>query len=407
MTSSLRALVAGLPSTYWYLWIGALINRVGGFVVPFLAIYLTVSQGFSVAAAGAAVATYGVGGIVATLLGGTLADRLGRRRTLLLCTFASPVVLLALPLATSRVAVFALVFLLGALYELWRPPANAAVADVVPIEDRQRAFVLKYWALNLGFAIGASLGGLLATKGYIWLFVGDALTTLLYGALIFFKVPETRPASAGQDSWLSHAGAPFRDGVFTAFITITLGLACIFTLSVSMLPIEMVSDGLSPALYGRLIAINGAMIVCLQPFIAQFIQRFQSAKVMATAAIVLAVGFGSTAFASTAGDHASAIVIWTLGEMCWLPVGPTIVSLIAPPQLRGAYQGAYGLAWAVAMTLGPWLGGAVLDRFGSQALWLGAGTLGILCAIAFVLLAPALKRATDKAIRDSAPSLTP
>jgi predicted MFS family arabinose efflux permease len=388
------------------LWIGALINRVGGFVVPFLAIYLT-AQGFSVAAAGAAVATYGVGGIVATIVGGTLADRLGRRRTLLLCTFASPVVLLALPLATNRVIVFALVFLLGAIYELWRPPANAAVADVVPIEDRQRAFVLKYWVLNLGFAIGASLGGLLAAEGYFWLFLGDALTTLLYGAVIFFKIPETQPAGVVHDSWLSHAGAPFRDGVFAAFITITLGLACIFNLSVSMLPIEMVHDGLSPALYGRLIAINGVMIVCLQPFIAQFIRRFQNAKVMAIAAVVLAVGFGSTAFASSAGDHASAIVIWTLGEMCWLPVGPTIVSLIAPPKLRGAYQGAYGLAWAVAMSLGPSLGGTVLDRFGSRVLWLGAGTLGLICSLGFLLLAPSLKRATDKAIRDSAPGLAP
>lgn len=405
MTSGLRGLVSGLPSTFWYLWVGAFINRVGGFVVPFLAIYLTVTQGFSVAAAGAALAVYGVGGIVATLVGGTLADRIGRRRTLLLCTFASPVVLVALPLVTNRMAVFTLVFLLGAIYELWRPPANAAVADVVPIEDRQRAFVLKYWALNLGFAIGASLGGLLATQGYIWLFLGDALTTLLYGAVVFFKIPETKPAATTEHHWLTHAGAPFRDGVFAVFLLITLGLACIFNLSVSMLPIEMVSDGLSPALYGRLIAINGVMIVLLQPLIAHYIRQFQSAYVMAVAAVMIALGFGSTAFASTASGHSTAIVIWTLGEMAWLPVGPTIVSLIAPPALRGAYQGAYGLSWAVAMSLGPSLGGLVLQHFGSSTLWLGAATLGLLCSLGFLLLAPALKRSIDKAIRDSASSL--
>lgn len=401
MTINLRTVVSGLPSTFWYLWVGALINRVGGFVVPFLAIYLTTAQGFSVAAAGAAVAAYGVGGIVSTLLGGTLADRIGRRRTLLLCTFTSPVVLLSLAVATTRPAVFTLVFLLGAIYELWRPPSHAAIADVVPVLDRQRAFVLTYWVLNLGFAIGASLGGLLATQGYIWLFLGDALTTLLYGVLIFFKVPETKPAGTTEHHWLAHAGTPFRHGVFAAFILTTLGLACIFNLSVSMLPIEMVNDDLSPALYGRLIAINGVMIVCLQPLVASYVRHFQSAKVMAAAAVVLAVGFGSTALAGTAWGYAIAIVIWTLGEMAWLPVGPTMVSLIAPPKLRGAYQGAYGLSWALAMSLGPSIGGLVLHHFGSSALWLGAAGLGLLCAIGFLLLAPALKQAIDKAIRDS------
>jgi MFS family permease len=200
---------------------------------------------------------------------------------------------------------------------------------------------------------------------------------------------------------LVHAGAPFRDGVFAVFLAITLGLACIFNLSVSMLPIEMVRDGLSPALYGRLVAINGVMIVCLQPFIAQYVGHFQSAKVMAAAAVVLAIGFGSTAFANTAWGHAGSIVIWTLGEMAWLPVGPTIVSLLAPPNLRGAYQGAYGLAWALASSIGPLFAGQVLERLGSQTLWLGAATLGLLCAISFILLAPAMKRATEKAIRNS------
>ena len=77
----LRATAGGLPRTFWYLWSGILLNRLGGFVVLFLSLYLTAQRGLSLALAGAVVGTYGVGGMVGTLLGGVLADRWGRRRT--------------------------------------------------------------------------------------------------------------------------------------------------------------------------------------------------------------------------------------------------------------------------------------------------------------------------------------
>src|SRR5262245_26967538 len=154
------------------------VNRLGNFVLPFLAIYFAQERRFSIAATGVAVATYGAGAVVATLVGGTLADRLGRRRVLLSSLFVGPVVLMALPFAENEL-VFPLTFVLGAIYELYRPAANAAIVDLVPAADRKRAFAIQYWGVNLGFAVGVTLGGLLAARGYIWLFACDAATTFL------------------------------------------------------------------------------------------------------------------------------------------------------------------------------------------------------------------------------------
>jgi len=153
--------------------------------------------------------------------------------------------------------------------------------------------------------------------------------------------------------------------------------------------------GLSPGQFGPLIAINGILIVLFQPLIAHFTARFRHAHVLAVASIVIGIGFGATAFVDTWGGFAVTIAIWTLAEMAWLPLGPLIVTRMAPDDLRGAYQGAYGLAWALAATIGPAMGGLVLDRFGSEALWLGCLVIGVLVGAGFLRMGEAIEQARE------------
>lgn len=70
MRSWIRDTTGGLPAAFWYLWAGTLINRLGSFVLIFLAIYLTKGRGFSDAQAGLVLGLAGAGGAVGTLSGG-------------------------------------------------------------------------------------------------------------------------------------------------------------------------------------------------------------------------------------------------------------------------------------------------------------------------------------------------
>ena len=95
----LAGLVEGLPPTYWLIWTGTLINRLGGFVIPFLTLYLTQQRGIPISQAAFVVSLFGAGSFIAQLTGGELTDRLGRRPVMLMSFFITPIFMVALGLA--------------------------------------------------------------------------------------------------------------------------------------------------------------------------------------------------------------------------------------------------------------------------------------------------------------------
>src|SRR3954470_23188853 len=121
MRGWLRDTAGGLPATFWYLWTGLLINRIGGFAVLFLSLYLTTQRGASAALAGLVVGTYGIGGGIGTLAGGILTARWGRRRTLVLALLTCAATLLALALVGNLGAIAALCGLLGVFQSMPAP----------------------------------------------------------------------------------------------------------------------------------------------------------------------------------------------------------------------------------------------------------------------------------------------
>src|SRR5260370_26369704 len=166
------ALLGGRRRGFWILWTGALINRMGGFVMPLIALYLTGERGRTVEEAGFIVALLGAGSLASGPMGGFLADHIGRRRTLIFALVGGAAAMLHLCFARAPAHIAAAAFLLGLLGDLYRPAVSAAVADLVPAPDRVRAYGLLYWGVNLGFAIGAAGGGGLASRRTALRFAG-------------------------------------------------------------------------------------------------------------------------------------------------------------------------------------------------------------------------------------------
>jgi MFS family permease len=391
--SWLRQTAGGLPGSFWYLWTGTLVNRLGSFVIIFLAIYLTRVRGLSASYAGLVLGLYGAGGAAGTLIGGVLADRWGRRRTLALSYVSGAGCTLTLGLVRDRYALALGAAALGLCAEMARPAFSALLLDLVPERDRLRAFTLNYWAINLGFACSAVLAGLAASVNYLLLFTVDAGTTLITATIVLGRVREPRRIRrAAHDAAPGGLGTVFRDRVFLAFVGLNLLLALVFMQHISMLPIAMGRDGLSPATYGSVIALNGVLIVLGQLFVPRLMGSRDRSRVLAVAAVVVGLGFGLTAFSHTAPLYAVTVLIWTVGEMLNSPSNATTLAELSPVALRGRYQGVWSLSWSAAAFAAPVLGGVVQQHLGRTALWLGCGGIGAAVALGHVLSGPARHR---------------
>ena len=340
-------------------------------MLPFLSIYLTKARGFSIEEAGLVAALYGAGSIFSGPVAGGLADRLGRRPVFVGAMVVSAGSLLFLAAVETPALIGVGVTFYGFFSNAARPAVMAAIADLVPEADRAGAFALHYWGINLAFAISSVVAGLLWKLGPRVLFVGDAATSLLCAALLLALVPETKPPAASPPTARASLTVPFLDRPYAVFILLTLVGAIVFQQVFVALPLDMTNKGLSPETYGALIAVNGVVIVVMQPLLAPRVRNFDARRVMAVGTLVVGAGFGMTALALRPASFGVSIALWTLGEILWLPLIPAVVAAFSPPDLRGSYQGASQLAWGIAGLLGPVAGTFVMSRFGGHVLWAG------------------------------------
>lgn len=382
----------GLPRAFWFQWVGTLVNRLGTFVEPFLVLYLTSARGLSPGQAGVVLAGYGAGALVAPVLGGALADRVGRRATLVGGMLAAAAALLALSAARDPLHIAVAAGAVGLAGDLYRPASAALVADLVDPADRPRAYGLLFWAINLGFSVAAVAGGWLAERGYGLLFVADAATCAGFALLIALGVRgDTRPVRVVGEPRVGY-GTALRDPLLVALVVLTFGYATLYVQAYVTLPLAVVDAGLSPARYGLVLAVNGVLIVVLQPFAAMWLARFDRIRVLAVATAVVGLGFATTGLAASVPAFAASVALWTLGEIGTAGSAQALVADLAPADARGRYSGLFGLGFGASAVAGPLVGATVYDALGPAALWWGCLALGAALAVGYLVLAGAVAR---------------
>ena len=378
-----------LPPSFWFLWIGTVINRLGGFAVPFLMLYLTARLGMTAGTAAAVVSSLGAGSFAAQLIGGELADRLGRRPVMLASFFVAPLAMLGVGLARDPAVLVLTTLVLGFFTDLYRPAVSAAIVDLVGEEHRARAFGYIYWAINLGAALAPIVAGFLANLDYFLLFAGDALTTALFGLVVLARVPESQAravATAARTKTSSRIGLALRDSMLLAFTFLSILVGVIYSQAHVTLPIDMAADGLPPSDYGLAIAVNGALIVLITIPLSRRAQRWPRYPAIAASVLLLGTGFGLTGLAGSVWFYALTVAVWTVGEVLGAAIAPVIVAGMSPPAMRGLYQGIWGSSWGIAFLVGPALGGLVYERLGSATLWTMIFALGVGLCFSYLAL---------------------
>jgi MFS family permease len=332
--------------------------------------------------------------VVSQLVGGWLSDRVGRRVTMLICFFGTTAALVLLGSARSMPTIWATAFAVGLLGDLFRPAVSATVADLLQPGERVRAYGLLFWAINLGFSVSTVSAGVLASLGYGLLFWLNAATSVVAGIVIWTMVPESRPKLEEGTSRRPLLSVVLRDRVFLMMALIEVGYATIYFQGYSTLPLAMAHDGLKASWYGTVIALNGIVIVLLQPLLGPRLTRFDRPKLLAVSMLVVGLGFGLGAVVHSWWGYAVSVMVWSIGEIGFAAVIGAVFADLAPADLRGGYMGVSGMAFGLGTVIGPLAGPNALQHLGATATWIGVALLGVVIFIAQFALSPAIQART-------------
>jgi MFS family permease len=390
---SLRSLGATFPREVWILFAGSMINRFGSFVLVFLILYLS-KQGFSPAQAGFAVASYGIGSMGASFVGGHLADRIGRRRTIALSMFSAAVSILMLGRAHTLPEIVAWTTLMGLTAELYRPASAALLTDLTKPAERVTVFAGYRLAINFGAMIGPAVGGLIAEASFAWLFIGDAITCCLFGIVALTSLPEGTYSKQPADPALPKVSM-LRDPGFMVFLVASTAVAFMYAQAHSGFALEVSGRGLPNRVYGLLVALNAFLVLLLELPLSRWTRTKRRRPMIALGWGLIGLGFGLTPWVGGVAWLAFTVLIWTLGEIVSAPVGSAYVSDIAPDHMRGRYMGAWTMTWGLGYVLGPSLGGQLFS-WSPYALWGTCLGLGMISAT-MVMFTPPSQRSGENA----------
>ncbi|RVX45111.1 putative MFS family arabinose efflux permease [Nonomuraea polychroma] len=380
-----------LPRPFWMLWLGTVINRTGAIVQPFLSVYLVQVQGFTLTQAGAVMTAFGAGSLLSHVLAGWLADRLGRRVTLTGGMLAASAAMVGLGAASGFPVVAATAFLLGLTIESYRPASQAMVADLVPYALRPRAYGLLFWAVNLGYSVAMVVGGRLADQGTHAIFGVNAAVAVAFAAVVWRTVPESRPSAGPTPA--AGLRAVRRDRLMLAVCAVTMAYGVLYAQAFTTLPLAMAEQGISRTHFGLAMALNGILIIAVQPLAGAWLARRDPCRVLASGTALVAAGFALTALVHDVRGLALTVAIWTAGEIIIAGTGPTIVAALAPAERQGTYAGVSGMSWAAGAVVAPVLGTALLP-LGPEVLWSVIGLVGTLSAVGALLIAGPIRRRT-------------
>lgn len=380
---SYRDAFSGLPRQVWVLALVLFVNRVGMMVLPFLELYLTGARGFAVDSAGRLVALYGVGSILGVTAGGWLADRLGPRRVQLTSLCLHALFLMVLSVARTPLTIGAAILATAMAADCFRPANGAAITAAVGAAARARAFSLMSLAVSVGLTFGLPLGGELAELDFDWLFRIDA-GTALFAALVLWRFGEpTPPPPAADAPPRAVAPSPWRDLPFLGVVLLQCATATVLFQFFGALPVFLKHDlGFGESGVGRALALNSVLIILLEMQIVRRVERRDPLPLIALGSFVICLGYGLNAFAESKGMAFLSIVVWSLGEMLFFPLGASYATHRAPEGAVGRYLGVYHLAFACSFVLAPLVGTWAYEHHGPRALWTGCAALGFLIAAA-------------------------
>lgn len=396
MLGRLRNAYEQFPRTFWVVAGTHFIDVIGNtLLMPFFALYVTQKFNVGMTQAGIILATNSIAGMVGSTIGGALADRFGRRGIILFGLVVSALSGLTLGFVNKFYMFYGLSVFVGLLGSVAQPAHQAMIADILPAEKRAEGFGTMRVISNFAWIIGPTIGGFLAAYNFLYLFLSDAIISILTAILVFRLLPETKPkpkekSEEGEESLLqtlSGYRVALIDRPYLAFIMASILMILVYQQMYSSLSVYLRDvHHMDPKHYGYIMSSSAITVVLLQFYVSKVIKKYPPFLMMAAATFFYMIGFTMYGFVATFPLFVSAMVIVTIGEMIGMPTSNVLAASFAPEEMRARYMAVFGLTWTVPSMVGPWMAGLIMDNFDPNYVWYIGGVLCVVAIAAFYYL---------------------
>lgn len=380
-----RSAYTGLSRSTWLLSFIMLVNRSGTMVLPFMTLYLTSAEmGYTIGQAGYVVGCFGAGSLAGAWLGGRLTDKIGFYPVQLATLLGGGCLFMVLGQMKSYGLICLFTFLVSLVNEAFRPANSTAIAYYSREENRTRSYSLNRLAINLGWAVGGAIGGVLAEYNYQLLFWVDGITNLLAALLMLLFLPRiSHKATGTTEAAPLQQRSAYKDRTYLVFILLcSVYASCFFQLFTNGSVYFRKELHLSKPVIGMLMALNGLIIVLLEMVLIYKLEKRNRNTVYIIAGMAL-TGLSFLLLIIPASGILLPIIMVTLvtfGEILAMPFMNSYWISRTQPSNRGQYAALYTMAWSVAQIIGPVGGAQVAEHFGFTTLWCIIGIVPVLTA---------------------------
>ena len=374
----------GFSREIWILAIVTFINRAGVMVVPFLTKYLNENLHFSLTEVSSIMVGFGLGSVCGSWLGGKLSDKIGFYKIMIFSLSVSGIVLVLLQYITSFWGLTIGLFVLMLIADMFRPAMFVAIGAYAKPENRTRALTLVRLAINVGFAAGPALGGLVIMFiGYSGLFWIDGLTCIIsiviFGLMVKekkkFVDPETETVTAAEII------SVYKDKPFWIFLVACFISGVLFFQLFTTIPLyHSFQFGLTEFQTGLLLTLNGMIIFFLEMPFVSYIERekISKLKVCGYGLLLMTISMALLGINSWAGILVIMMVFMTIGEMFVFPFSNSFAISRAPKGHEGRYMAIFTMSFSCAHIISSKLGLEIVARLGYQNNWLIMTILGLI-----------------------------
>ena len=400
MFANLSKIYNEFPRKFWVVVGVSFIDRVGGTLLfPFFALYITQKFSVGMTEAGLVLGLFSIFGLFGSMIGGALTDRFGRRTIIIIGLVFSAVSTLTLGMVNQFATLIPLAVLIGLLSNVAGPAHDAMVADLLSEKQRQEGFGILRVVGNMAWIIGPTIGGFVAKKSFLALFIIDAAVSCVVALLFFLFMPETKPMHAEIQQKAESVLATFRgygqvlrDSAYMAFLVAGILMGLVYQQMYNSLSVYLRDNhGIEPQGYGFLLTVSAITVILFQFTTTRLIKHRPPFLMMALGTAFYVIGFSMFGWVSAYYLFALAIVVITIGEMIVVPTSQALAANFAPEEMRGRYMAVFSLLWMLPATFGPGAAGYILDNYNPNLLWYIGGVLCAISALGYVLLHSRLK----------------